>query len=229
MKARKIPLILISMVVASFSTSVVWAKNEPPAINADGMALVKNTNKSTIYSDPDVDLGIYTSIMLEDASVAFKKNWRRNYNRNIRSLSSKVKDSDMQRIKDSVATAFKDAFSKELQAGGYQLVDEPGEFVLLVKPSIINLDVNAPDLRMASSRTRTFAESAGEMTLKLELYDSQTNDSIVIITDRKRDFGYGYLQWRTSGSNRADAKRMMNSWAKSFREGLDEARASVGK
>jgi len=65
------------------------------------------------------------------------------------------------------------------------------------------------------------------MTLVLELYDSLTNDKIVTARDRKRDYRKGYLQWRTSVNNRAVAKRMMSSWARAFREALDDARASV--
>ena len=65
------------------------------------------------------------------------------------------------------------------------------------------------------------------MTLKLELYDSLTNDMIVTAKDRKRDYQSGYLEWRTSVKNRATAQRMMRAWAKTFKESLDEARASV--
>ena len=72
----------------------------------------------------------------------------------------------------------------------------------------------------------SYSESAGEMTLNLELYDSVTNDKIAKATDRQRDYQRGYMQWRTSVSNRADAKRMMTTWAKALRSALDEARAS---
>ncbi len=75
---------------------------------------------------------------------------------------------------------------------------------------------------------RSYSESAGEMTLNLELFDSLTGDKIVKATDRKRDWDRGYMEWRTSVSNRADARRMMTSWAKALRNALDEARASTG-
>ncbi|MBE9548165.1 MAG: DUF3313 family protein [Proteobacteria bacterium] len=221
-------LILTALMTASLVAGPLWAKNDMPAINAEGMELVKDTKSTTIYSDPGADLGIYTAVMLSDASVSFKKNWKRDYNRDTRDLAGKVKDSDMDRIKEGVATIFKQAFTEQLTAGGYKLVDEPGEFVLRVKPAIVDLDVYAPDIRSAS-RSRTYSESVGEMTLNLELYDSLTNDKIVSVRDHKRDLGHGYAQWRTSGKNKADAQRMMNAWAKAFTESLDEAKASVGK
>ncbi|MCF6226260.1 MAG: DUF3313 domain-containing protein [Xanthomonadales bacterium] len=226
MRSKPFSLILVSLAVAGLASSTVWAKDDLPAINADGMELVKHTKMTTVYKDPGTDLSGYTSFILEDASVAFKKNWKRDQNRQSLSLSGKASDKDMQRIRDKIAASFKDVFAKELAAGGYQLVDQAGDSVLIIRPAIVNLDVNAPDLRTAS-RTRTFAESAGEMTLNLELIDSLTNDKVVVVSDRKRDLGYGFTQWRTSSTNQADAKRMMMSWAKSFREALDEAKNSV--
>jgi hypothetical protein len=106
------------------------------------------------------------------------------------------------------------------------MTTEDGEDVLLVTPAIVDLDVTAPDLPQAN-RSMSYSESAGEMTLKLELFDSITNDKIATATDRKRDYRDGYLQWRTSVSNRADAKRMMTAWAKALRSALDEARAAT--
>lgn len=226
MKAHKVLLIISSLLVAILSVSPVWAGKSLPAINDEGMELVKDSKYTTIYADPGVDLGIYKQIWLQDASVAFKKNWQRDQNRNTRSTANRVKDSDMERIQRDVATLFREVFTAELVDAGYDLVEQAGEDVLIVRPAIVDLDVVAPDLRTAQ-RTTTLSESAGEMTLVLELYDSLTNDKIVTARDRKRDFQRGYVEWRTSVSNRATAKRMMSSWASAFREKLDEARASV--
>lgn len=219
--------IATGLLAGSLMATPVLAKKDLPAVNEDGMTLVKDTRMSTIYADPDADLSVYKKIILMDASVAFKKNWQRNQNsESFYSAAFRVKDSDVERIKADVATLFKEAFTKELVEGGYVLVDEPGDDVLKVKPEIVDLDVVAPDVKSAY-RNETYSESAGEMTLVLELYDSQTNDLIVKAKDRKRDFDKGYLEWRTSVSNRATAKRMMNAWAKAFRESLDDARLTV--
>ena len=226
MKARKTLLIIAGLFLIALASMPVWAKKDLPAINDDGMELIKDTKYSTIYADPGVDLSIYKQILLEDASVAFKKNWLRDQNRHRRSNINRVQESDVERIKQDVATLFREVFTTELVDGGYELVEQAGEDVLVVKPAIVDLDVIAPDLRTAA-RTNTFSESAGEMTLVLELYDSLTNDKIVTARDRKRDFQRGYVEWRTSVSNRATAKRMMSSWARAFREQLDDARSSV--
>jgi len=226
MKVRNVALIISSILVAILSASPVLAKKSLPAVNDEGMELIKDTKYTTIYADPGADLGVYTQIWLQDASVAFKKNWQRDQNRHRRSNTNRVKDSDMERIKQDVAVLFREAFTAELIDAGYDLVEQAGEYVLIVKPDIVDLDVIAPDL-MTAQRTSTFSESAGEMTLELELYDSITNDKIATARDRKRDYQRGYVEWRTSVNNRATAKRMMSSWARAFREQLDDARASV--
>lgn len=217
--SRTIFILLFSMV----AVSPVLAKKDLPAINDEGMELIKDSDLATVYADPGADLSIYNRVMLLDATVAFKKNWKRDQNRG---HSLRVKDRDMVKIQEEVAAIFREVFTKELVDGGYAIADEAGEDVLLVKPAIVDLDVAAPDIQ-SSSVTRSFSESAGEMTLNLELYDSVTNDKIAKATDRKRDNWRGQMEWRTSVSNRSDARRMMTGWAKALRSALDEARAST--
>jgi len=216
---------VMTLVFGLASLSPALAKKDLPTINDEGMTLVSNSKMSTIYADPDADLSIYDRVWLKDATVAFKKNWQRDQNRTTR---FKVQTKDMEKIQHDVATLFRDAFTKELLDGGYELVEEAGENVLVVIPAIVDLDIIAPDIQGAS-RSYTFSESAGEMTLNLELFDSLTNDKIVKATDRKRDYDRGYVEWRTSVNNRAVAKRFMTSWAEALRTTLDDARSSTGK
>jgi hypothetical protein len=221
---NKISLLIIAMLISMMAASPVWAKKKLPEFNDEGMELVKDSKLATVYADPGADLSIYNKVMLMDATVAFKKNWQRDQRRGASMM--RVKDSDMIKIQEEVAELFAQVFTKELEKGGYQMADAPGEDVLLVKPAIVDLDVFAPDIKTAT-RTMSYSESAGEMTLNLELYDSVTNDKIAKATDRKRDNQRGYIQWRTSVSNRADARRMMSGWAIALRSALDEARSAT--
>lgn len=223
MNSNKILFAILAVVFALATSSSVWAKKSLPAINDEGMELVKDSKLATVYADPGADLSIYNRIWLQDATVAFKKNWQRDQNR---SNPFKVRTKDMERIQEDVATLFREVFTKELLDGGYEMTEEIGDDVLLVKPAIVDLDVIAPDIQR-TGRTFSYSESAGEMTLNLELFDSLTGDKIAKATDRKRDFQRGYLEWRTSVSNRADARRMMTSWAKALRSTLDEARSAT--
>ena len=224
MYMSRVSIAMIALLLGMAAAPTAWAKKNLPPVNDEGMELVKDSELATVYADPGADLSIYNQVMLLDASVAFKKNWQRDQNRGASRL--RVKDRDMIKIQEEVATLFREVFTQELVDGGYTMTDEAGEDVLLVKPAIVDLDVWAPDIQ-SSSRTYSYSESAGEMTLNLELFDSVTEDKIAKATDRQKDPMRGYHQWRTSVSNRADARRMMTKWAKALRSALDEARSAT--
>lgn len=223
MHSNKFLFVILAVAFALATSSPAWAKKSLPAINDEGMELVKDTKMTTVYADPGADLSSYDRIWLHDATVAFKKNWQRDQNR---SNHFKVRTKDMEQIQEDVATLFREVFTQELLDGGYEMAEEIGEDVLIVKPAIVDLDVIAPDVQR-TSRNYSYSESAGEMTLNLELFDSLTDDKIARATDRKRDYRRGYMEWRTSVSNRSDARRMMTSWAKAMRSALDEARSAT--
>lgn len=196
------------------------ARADFPQETLDGLQLVRETNLAMVYAEPGVNLSHYNRIYLEDAYIAFRKNWQSSQNKVV---PGKVTASDMAKIKAELALLFRDVFSKTLEDAGYELVSERAEDVLLIKPAIINLDIIAPGTTTAID-SQTYSESAGEMTLYLELYDSLTDDLIAKALDRQVDRKTGYFQWHNRVSNRAAANRIMQVWANVLKEGLDVAR-----
>jgi len=222
---NRILFAIMALVLSVAASSPAWAKKSLPAVNDEGMELVKDSELAIVYADPDADLSAYDRVWLLDATVSFKKNWKRNQNS---STMMKVRTSDMVKIQEDVATLFREVFTQELLDGGYKLTEEAGADVLLVKPAIVDLDVVSPDIQRASFN-RSYSNRAGELTLNIELFDSLTNDKIAKATDRKRDYNNNYVEWRSSVNNAAFARRMMTSWAKTLRLALDEARASTAR
>jgi len=222
MNLKRHSFVIMALIFSIATISPAFAKSKPE-VDSEGMELVKKSKLATVYADPGADLSIYDRIWLQDATVSFKKNWQRDQNR---SYPLKVRNSDMLRIQEDVATLFMEVFTRELTENGYQMVEEAGPDVLLVVPAIVNLDVVAPDIP-TSTNTRAYSTRAGEMTLNLELYDSLTNDKIAKATDRKRDYDRGYAEWRTSVNNTAVARRMMTTWAQALTSALNEARDST--
>ena len=202
------------------TSSLFAASAEPPEFTTEGLQLISNTELAVVYAQPGVDMRQYSRIYLQDVNVAFKKNWQRNRNS---ATSSRISNNDMTKIKSDLADLFRDVFSRTLQDGGYALVSEYGDDVLLIKPGIINLDIVAPETR-SSGNSQTFAESAGEMTLYLELYDSMSGDLVGKAMDRQQDRQTGYIRWQNRVSNRAAANRILQLWANVLKQGLDEAR-----
>jgi len=219
MKNLLIVLSLLALVAAPVIT-FAKEKNELPEYTVEGLKLVPDTrNIAAVWAEPGASLSQYDRVYLAEPYVAFKKNWQREQNRGI----TKVRTSDMDRIKIRVKELFMEVFNEELENHGYTLATERAEDVLIVKPAIIDLDVQAPDI-MTAGRSNTYTTSAGAMTLYLELYDSETDDLLAKALDRKADRDSGYMQWQTGPANRAAGKRMMKPWAEALRKGLDKAR-----
>ncbi len=81
MNSNKILFVILAVVFALATISPALAKKNLPAINDEGMELVKDSDLATVYADPGADLSIYNRVWLQDATVAFKKNWQRDQNR----------------------------------------------------------------------------------------------------------------------------------------------------
>ncbi|MFC1695548.1 DUF3313 family protein [Pseudomonadota bacterium] len=221
MKRFNFFLISISVVLFCMSGPAAAKEADLPDVTVDGLHRVPDSKMAIVYAEPGADLSQYKRINLLDAYVAFKKNWERD--RRQGSISaSRVTSKDMENIKNRLAQEFQTVFSKTLQDGGYDVVDESAEDVLLLRPAIINLDVNAPDTPRAGM-TRTYASSAGEMTLYVELYDSVTGDLIAKALDRRVD-NQTFYTWTNSVTNKSAADKILAGWAKILLDALNEAK-----
>ncbi len=221
-------LIILTLIVTGLTSITTLAKDkkEIPEYTIEGLKLVPNTKGiALVWAEPGANLAQYERVYLVEPYVAFKKNWRRDQNRN---STARVSSADMDRIKVSVKNLFMEVFTEVLEEGGYTLATERAEDVLIVKPAIIDLDPNAPDIRSAG-RSASFVSSAGSMTLYMELYDSETDDLLAKALDPTADRNSGFMQWQTGPANRAAAKRMMRPWAEALRKGLDRAKQETGE
>ncbi len=215
--------LLLSFIMAS-AIAPAMAKNDPPEVSIEGLELVDKNRRGEIYADPDIDWSLYTQTMLDPATVAFRRHWQRDQNR---SYAFKIRAKDMERIKTEMSELFDEVFTKELsENGGYTITDQAGDNVMRIKPAIVDLDVYAPDTLNSPGRSMQFTESAGRMTLKLEIFDSVTGDLIAVASDRREAPRRGYMQWTTSVTNRAEAQRMLQRWARDLVKRLDEARGA---
>lgn len=212
---------LMILVFWTVPTALV-AESQPPEISLDGMELVEKFAHGELYADAGVDWSVYTELQLEPATVAFRRNWQRDQNI---SDPFRVRNSDVEKIKQDLAALFDEVFTKELSDnGGYTLSETSGDHVMRIEPHIVDLDVHAPDTRRTSF-SRSYTERAGRMTLKLNIFDSVTGDLIASATDRQEATQRGYAQLSNSVTNKADAQLMLQKWATALRERLDQTRS----
>ncbi|HEY2678804.1 MAG TPA: DUF3313 family protein [Steroidobacteraceae bacterium] len=221
MTARSIAVIAVMLAGLALGSSTALAAAETlPAVTQDGLHLYKQTRDRVVYIKPGATFTQYKQVAILDCYIEFSKDWVKSYNRDQRDLSRKIKDSDLERAKTGLQSAFKKIFTEELEKGGrYKVVDSGGPDVLVLRPGLINIQVSAPDL-MSASRSATYIQSAGSMTIYLELLDSASDTLLARVIDASVDPDR-YRQRASSVGNRAAAERMMQSWASELRKRLD--------
>jgi Protein of unknown function (DUF3313) len=199
--------------------------DEPPQIDKDGLQLKEKTKTRILYVRPGASLAQYKRVHILDCHVEFQKDWQDNFNRSVRDLSGRITQSDIEYIKDGLAEEFRKEFTKELQKGGYQIADEGGPDVLILRPALLNVVVTAPDI-MRAGRSAMVVDSAGSMTLYMELWDSATNTILARVMDAQAD-PRTFSQSANRVTNVSAARRILGIWAKDLREHLDAARGQA--
>ncbi len=216
----------ISRVASVFSAAILISAIYAPNLVAgeddlfSNLEPIEDSNAAIAEIDPNADFSVYTRIKILDAYVAFRSGWERDQART--GSRMRISASEVERIKTGVADLFKEVFSETLQADdGYEVVDEIGEDVLLIRPAIIDLDINAPDT-MQPGRTRTFTAETGAATLYIELYDSMSSQIIGRAADRQTIRRPGdVFTWSNRATNTADGRRLFRGWAQALRDFLD--------
>lgn len=190
-----------------------WAAEDWPQKSHDGLVLEKKSRSGAIYKLPGADLGEYDKVSLVDAYVAFRKNYKRDHNRQAMTLEDRLSDKDLDKMRTWMAQEFKKMFEKVLvEEGGHQLAEQGTPGTLIIRPAIVNLDVTAPD-KMTSAEEESFTASAGSMTLYMELYDGGTGQILYRIVDAEAGLDRGYMRWTNSVTNKAEADRILRKWA----------------
>ena len=197
------------------------ATKEAPKKTEDGLELKTQTKRRIVYIKPGATVTQYKQFALADCYIEFSKKWLDDYNRSQRDPSRRITESDLEDAKKELAGQFRKIFTEELQKGGYTVSDKTGPDVLILRPALVNIAVNAPDIR-SPGRSATYASSAGQMTLYLELWDSSTNTIIGRVMDAQADDEF-YGQRMTSVDNRAAADQLMRMWATEVRKKLETA------
>lgn len=207
---------------AAFAAALILVVLAPCLADADspftGLELVPSKSVGALYRRPDVDVSAYSKIMIGEPTVEFSKNWNpRNYGKYGLSAAQLTK------IRVDLAAMARSAFAKVLGDGGYEIVTEAGDGVLVITPNIVNLFINAPDVK-SPGRSRTYTMEAGSATLALQVNDAVTGTLLAVVLDQRRS-GSSSMQWTTSVSNRAAAEDMLKGWAEQLKRELDAARS----
>jgi hypothetical protein len=229
MKLRHFGLMIgVCVALTVGSAAGVLAKEAPPETTPEGLVLQKSTKSRIVYLKPGATFTQYNRVAILEPLVEFEKDWQKDYNNSRRGLEGRVSDKDIERMKAGLAAEFKKVFTKELQdKGGYQVVDTAAPDVLVLRPALLNVEVNAPDM-MTAGVNATVVRSAGQMTLFLELWDSSTNTLLARIMDAAADSD-SFAKQANRVTNVQAADRILGDWAHELRVRLDEIKGKTSK
>jgi hypothetical protein len=209
------------LLIASVMMLVGWGCASPGEIryatgdrageSPDGLRLVETWGgrAQRVYARPGVDLKQYDRVLLEPVVIRFSL------------ASADTLDTHAEKI---VAKTFDETFEKELRRSSvHALVDEPGEGVLRVTPQLVDVVVAATP--PSSSRDRVYVESAGAVTLALEVSDSRTHAVLVRAFDRRAIGSEGGTAFESSATrNLYEAELVFAQWARRLRQSLDRVK-----
>jgi len=218
----KIPVLLAAMLIAGAAHAASQAEFDKQ-MSYDGLEPVRVKGLSLAYRRPGATLAAYKRVKIDPVDVRFSKDWKPTRTGSRIPLGAE----DREAIRTGMAKLVQDEFAKAIAAKGrYPVVNESGPDVLRLKIYIVNLYVNAPD-NPGPGVSRTFVTSAGEMTLFLELFDSETGQILARAVDRQEARSAAMTQMANSVTNIGEAEDIAAQWARIMRDALDRAHAAM--
>jgi hypothetical protein len=182
------------------------------AVDIEGLQAVTARNFEAAYARPGVTFADYSKLMVEELELAFQTPDRE---QNQFPLGEDQKT----RFRAAMAAAFDEEFGK-LEA--VDVVMEPGPDVLALRVRVQDIVARAPGRRVGGGGRAGFAlETVGEMTLVLELKDSQSDEVLVRVFDRQAAEGAAMVSGDGVVSTWEGVDRIVATWASRTREGLE--------
>ena len=212
------PACLLALAVALTSPLAATKADVDEAMSRDGLQKISVKGLDLAYARPGASLAAYKRVKLDPVEVEFRK-----AKDPARAGSAiKLSSEEREKIRSNVARVVQEEFAKELQkSSAYQVASDAGPDVLRVKPRILDLYVNAPDV--GPGRTRTLVSSAGEMTLVAELSDSASGKVLARVADQRDASKEGRMYLVNGTVNEEEARKIAAGWARILRNALDKA------
>lgn len=181
-------------------------------VNIEGLQQVPARNFEAAFLRPGVTFADYSKLMVKELELAFRTPDRE---QNQFPLGEDQKT----RFRAEMATAFGEELGK-LQ--NVEIVTEPGPDVLALHVRVQDIVARAPGRRVGGAGRAGFAlETVGELTLVLELRDSESDEVLVRVFDRQAVEGAAMVSGESVVSTWEGVERLVGRWASRAREGLD--------
>lgn len=190
----------------------------PREMTADGLERVPSRRAGGVFRLPGAPFAQYQRLILEPVTVSFIESWEKSH--------PETSDREKRRIREEAATLFREEFERELiKAGKYTFAEDPGADVLIVAPSITDLDIPAP--YSDNTDKRTLSPRSISMRITGELRDAASGTLVGRVDMFAGGEEYGLHEFRegTRTSNAFEVRNHAREWARLLREALNVAKA----
>jgi len=214
-------IFLLSALLVGCASEPTIQTGPDAEVTYDGLTRVDNTVMDAAWKLADVDLSGYTKVKLLGAGIEFRlvsgptSGSTTSARRSGRS-EFPLDESQQERLRQTITEAFTAEMSNSER---FELVEEPGPDVLLVRGALLDVVSRVPPTPVG--RSQIFLASVGEATLVLELRDSVTFAILARAVDRRAASRPGTAVEANSVSTWAEVRRLANRWARQLRVGLE--------
>ena len=219
------PLLPLALLVLAFSANAETGPTTRREAEAQwrqaGLERMSMRGMDVAYARPGVSLAPYRRVLLRPVDIHFQRNWQRTA---AQSTGSRIQQRDFQHVADDLSGVVRSEVARELERGGFTVVDAPGPDVLQIDLRVVELFLNAPDFPGAA-QTRSYSQSFGEMTLVADLRDSASGDLLMSVLDRSLGRDFDQFRLTTRVENAHEVGLAAQSWAAVLRRQLALARA----
>jgi hypothetical protein len=206
-------VLLIPFAIVAFGCGPQPTQPKPAGdVNVEGLRAVSARNFEAAYVRPGVTFADCKRLMVSELELAFRTPDRSEN-------QFPLGEDQRTRFRAAMATAFGEQLGK-LET--VEIVTEPGPDVLALHVRVQDIVARAPGRRVGASGRAGFAlETVGEMTLVLELRDSQSDEVLARVFDRQAVEGAAMVSGDGVVSTWDGVERVVGRWASRAREGLE--------
>jgi hypothetical protein len=210
-----VSLLLLVSGCADLETTARSAQE--PEVSFDGLERVRAARVARLWVRPGASLEGKTKILPSFGGFSYRTpptNRRNNFS---------LTESQVQTLEATLHEVFREALTSG--DDGWEITDTPGPDVIKLRAWLIDVVVRVPP-GARSARDRTFVAEAGQATLVLEIFDSESREILARAADRaSAQNASGSMMRAVTTENRAAVRRMFRRWATRLRNGLDDVKA----
>jgi len=222
--ARRLSAISLTLAAAIL---IAACTSKPPSIQQgpdaelsyDGLVRIDNSAFKRAWADPDADLSGYTKILPMKAVIEFRA-VNSSAGSSMRTSSDSefpINDNNREKLVDEIGKILREEIDSNTR---FAITDRPAQETLVLAVSLLDIVSRVPPER--SGRSDIYLSRVGEITIVLELKDSQSGETLLRAAERSSVEPAGNRGMRSNSvTNWSELRRLARRWGTKIRNGLE--------